>query len=71
MPIGLLDVLPARINERPPSYYGRSDLETLLASPAADDWVKLSEMLLGPVPTGYRFTPKHKANASGPMVAEG
>ncbi|KAG8463606.1 hypothetical protein KFE25_003879 [Diacronema lutheri] len=71
VPIGLLDVLPARINERPPSYYGRSDLETLLASPAADDWVKLSEMLLGPVPTGYRFTPKHKANASGPMVAEG
>lgn len=71
VPIGLLEVLPPRINDRPPTYYGRSDLETLLASPAAEDWVKISEMLLGPVPAGFHFTPKHKASASGPVVAEG
>ncbi|CAG0922968.1 unnamed protein product [Notodromas monacha] len=39
IPVGLLEVLPQKINERPPPYFGRSDLETLLSSPLCSDWV--------------------------------
>uniref|UniRef100_A0A182I561 tRNA-dihydrouridine(47) synthase [NAD(P)(+)] n=1 Tax=Anopheles arabiensis TaxID=7173 RepID=A0A182I561_ANOAR len=63
VPYGLLERPPQRINERPDAYRGRDDLETLMASPNCNDWVKLSEMLLGPVPEGFNFVPKHKANA--------
>ncbi|GLT77905.1 hypothetical protein SLA2020_494600 [Shorea laevis] len=62
IPVGLLDVIPQRLNRRPPSYYGRDDLETLMASSAAD-WIRISEMLLGKVPDGFTFAPKHKSDA--------
>ncbi|EQC31521.1 hypothetical protein SDRG_10695 [Saprolegnia diclina VS20] len=65
VPVGILEQLPQRINDRPMPYYGRNDLETLMASDQAADWVKISEMLLGPVPEGFQFVPKHKANAYG------
>lgn len=39
IPVGLLDVVPQRLNWRPPSYYGRDELETLMASDSAADWV--------------------------------
>lgn len=63
IPVGLLEVLPQKINERPPMYKGRDELETLLSSPSASDWVKISEMFLGKVPDNFKFLPKHKANA--------
>lgn len=63
IPVGLLEVLPQKINERPFPYRGRDDLETLMASSYCNDWLKISEMLLGPVPESFVFLPKHKANA--------
>ncbi|XP_010555252.1 PREDICTED: tRNA-dihydrouridine(47) synthase [NAD(P)(+)]-like [Tarenaya hassleriana] len=63
IPVGLLDIIPQRLNWRPPSYYGRDDLETLMSSDSAADWIRISEMLLGKVPDGFTFAPKHKSNA--------
>lgn len=63
IPVGVLERLPQRINEKPPYYIGRDDLETLMASGNCADWVKISEILLGPVPDDFEFLPKHKANA--------
>ncbi|NWR93848.1 DUS3L synthase, partial [Furnarius figulus] len=63
IPVGLLEHLPQRINERPPYYLGRDYLETLMASQNVDDWIKISELLLGPVPPSFTFLPKHKANS--------
>lgn len=63
VPVGILEHLPQKINDRPAPYYGRNDLETLMASDQAVDWIKLSELLLGSVPDDFEFAPKHKANA--------
>ncbi|XP_066525035.1 tRNA-dihydrouridine(47) synthase [NAD(P)(+)]-like [Hoplias malabaricus] len=63
IPVGLLERVPQKINERPPFYLGRDYLETLMASQHVGDWIKISEMLLGPVPKNFSFLPKHKANA--------
>eukprot|EP00741_Cyanophora_paradoxa_P021696 tig00000241_g20942.t1 len=65
IPAGLLEVLPQRINDRPPKFCARSDLEDLLCSDDSRDWVKISEMLLGPVPEGFRFMAKHKSASYG------
>ena len=65
VPVGLLDVATpsAKLAWRPPPIVGRNDLETLLASPSAADWVRTTELVLGPPPPGFRFAPKHKSNA--------
>lgn len=47
IPVGLLDVVPAQLNWRSPSYFGRDDLETLMASDSAADWVSNLLNLLG------------------------
>ncbi|KAF8581807.1 zinc finger dihydrouridine synthase, partial [Ramaria rubella] len=63
IPIGLLERLPGRLNERAPRWRGRDELETLLASPDSSTWVKISEMFLGRAPERFMFTPKHRSNA--------
>ncbi|KAM8967237.1 tRNA-dihydrouridine(47) synthase [NAD(P)(+)]-like isoform 2-T2 [Pelodytes ibericus] len=63
VPVGLLEHVPQKINERPPYYMGRDYMETLMASQNASDWIKISEMLLGPTPESFTFLPKHKANS--------
>ena len=94
VPIGLLENLPGKINDRPPAYRGRDELgrcplissegswqlisltpfvrmprfllsltETLLSSADSRDWVKISEMFLGPAPEAWSFIPKHKSNS--------
>ena len=42
---------------RAPSYVARNELETLMASEKARDWIRLSEMLLGPAPTAVMLQP--------------
>ncbi|KAK2875049.1 tRNA-dihydrouridine synthase 3 [Arthroderma sp. PD_2] len=70
LPIGVLEYLPPKINDRPPAWRGRDELETLLASDNYLDWIKISEMFLGPADKDFKFTPKHKSN-SYDVVAEG
>ena len=62
-PHGIVLNPPQTINQRLPFYKGRDDLETMLSSPSAGDWVKITEMFLGKVPDGFSFEPKHKAHA--------
>lgn len=70
VPIGLLEYLPPKINERPPRYKGRNEIETLLASDSYKDWIKITEMFLGKVSEiegkkdeEYGWVPKHKSHA--------
>lgn len=65
VPYGILLKPPQKIQQRPEhnTYLGRDDLETLMTSNRSQDWIKISEMLLGKVPEGFAFLPKHKANA--------
>lgn len=42
IPVGLLETAPQRINLRPPSFFGRNELETLMASPSSSDWIKIT-----------------------------
>ncbi|KAJ3145516.1 tRNA-dihydrouridine synthase 3 [Geranomyces variabilis] len=63
IPVGLLEVLPQKMNERPPPFVCRDELETLMASPDAEDWVKITERILGKAPESFKFVPKHKSNS--------
>ncbi|KAJ8313578.1 hypothetical protein KUTeg_008139 [Tegillarca granosa] len=42
IPVGLLEQVPQKINERPPFYVGRNDLETLMKSSNCGDWIKIT-----------------------------
>jgi len=63
VPIGLVEVMPYKMNWRPESYFGRTDIETKLASTNSKDWIEISEMFLGKVPDAFTFAPKHKSNS--------
>lgn len=58
------------LQDRPPRWRGRTDLETLLGSEDHRDWIRISEMFLGKAHPGFRFVPKHKSN-SVEIEAEG
>ncbi|XP_068603634.1 tRNA-dihydrouridine(47) synthase [NAD(P)(+)]-like [Brachionichthys hirsutus] len=58
IPVGLLERVPQKINEPLPFYLGRNYLESLMASQNVGDWVRISEMLLGPVPKNFNFEAK-------------
>ena len=63
VPVGMLEYLPPKINDRPPPWQGRNEMETLLGSSDYKDWIKISDMFLGPSNETFEFTPKHKSNA--------
>ncbi|GIZ42570.1 hypothetical protein CKM354_000583200 [Cercospora kikuchii] len=63
VPIGLLEHMPPKFGDRPPAFRGRNDLETLLSSANYKDWIKISEMFLGPAHKDFQFQPKHKSNS--------
>jgi tRNA-dihydrouridine synthase 3 len=68
VPIGILERLPPKINDRPPPFKGRNEMETLLSSHDYKDWIKISEMFLGPCPEDFFFTPKHKVRLNPQAV---
>lgn len=70
VPVGILEHLPPSLQDRPPAYRSRDDLESLLASDNYKDWIKISEMFLGPAHKDFQFQPKHKSN-SYEIEAEG
>ncbi|KAG7921215.1 hypothetical protein KL927_000459 [Ogataea polymorpha] len=63
IPVGILERLPPKLNERPPPWKGRNELETLLGSSDYKDWIKITEMFLGKAGEGFSFIPKHKSNS--------
>lgn len=63
IPVGILERLPPKLNQRPPQWKGRNELETLLGSSDYKDWIKITEMFLGPAGDSFQFVPKHKSNS--------
>lgn len=41
VPVGIMEHLPPSLQDRPPAYRGRNDMETLLASDNYQDWIKI------------------------------
>jgi tRNA-dihydrouridine synthase 3 len=63
VPVGILERGPQRMNDRPPAFVGRDELETWMGSAHAGDWVRLTELVLGPAPATFKFVPKHRSNS--------
>ena len=63
VPFPILERVPHQINYRPQSFWGRNELETLMSSSNPSDWIRLSEIYLGPSDEKFTFKPKHKANS--------
>lgn len=63
IPMGICERYPVKLNERPPPWKGRDELETLMGSTNSNDWIKLSEQFFGKADESFNFTPKHKSNS--------
>lgn len=64
VPVGLLENPSVqKMHLRPQRYFGRDEMETLLASDKVEDWIKVSEMFLGKPKADWTFVPKHKSNS--------
>ncbi|KAI3406749.2 DUS3 [Candida oxycetoniae] len=63
IPVGIMERLPPKLNERSPKFVGRNEMETLLSSSDYKDWIKITEMFLGKAGEDFQFVPKHKSNA--------
>ncbi|CAI4047043.1 tRNA dihydrouridine synthase DUS3 SKDI_12G4270 [Saccharomyces kudriavzevii IFO 1802] len=63
VPMGICERYPVKLNERPPNWCGRDDLETLMGSTDVNDWIKLSDMFFGKTDENFVFVPKHKSNS--------
>lgn len=50
VPVGILEYLPPSLQDRPPAWRGRNELETLLASPDYRDWIKIRSVDFPPPP---------------------
>lgn len=46
VPVGILEHLPPNLQDRPPAWKGRNDLETLLGSDNYKDWIKIRYAIL-------------------------
>lgn len=51
VPVGILEHLPPSIQDRPPAYKGRNELETLLSSDNYKDWIKIRYVSSTPLMT--------------------
>lgn len=63
IPPAVLEYLPPKLNDRAELWKPRNELEGLLASDNYKDWIKITEMFLGPAPDSFQFEPKHKSNS--------
>ena len=48
VPVGILEHLPPKLQDRPPAWRGRNELESLLASDNYKDWIKIRYVERGP-----------------------
>lgn len=68
VPMGICERFPVQLNERPPNWRGRDELETQLGSSNVADWIKLSEKFFGKTDESFVFLPKHKSNSYTPST---
>ena len=61
VPVGILPEYRP-LHDRPPTWEPRNDMERLLSSQFVDDWIKVTELFLGPTPDSFKFIPKHKSS---------
>jgi len=57
VPVGILEHLPPHLQDRPPAWRGRNDLETLLGSDNYKDWIKIRSVFLIPAHTQQLIGP--------------